>query len=261
MLMRLVSEWVADWRGPLKYVKGLANAMMSLGGSCFEQTPALAVMPTSSGVCVTTPAGRIHAEHCVIACGGYMQSFSTPVSKAMLPISTYIVVTEPLQQQLHEILSTSAAVYDTRFAFDYYRPLPDTRLLWGGRISTRARSAQALTAMLRRDMARVFPSLGEVNIDFAWGGLMGYTRHHMPLIGRTQRNIWHVTGFGGHGVAPTTAGGELIAQAIVGENDDWQRFEHYGPKFAGGPLGLVGAQLTYWALQGLDQYREWRDRL
>ena len=44
---------------------------------------------------------------------------------------------------------------------------------------------------------------------------MSYARHQMPQIGRLPDGCWHALGFGGHGVGPTTAAGELLADAIA----------------------------------------------
>ncbi len=190
-----------------------------------------------------------------------MGRFYPPIARTLLPISTYIAVTEPLGDHIHQLLPTGAAIYDTRFAFDYYRPLPDTRLLWGGRISIKARDPHSVAKRLRRDMSKVFPSLSRVKIDYAWGGLMGYPTHKMPLLGRTDPRIWHINGFGGHGIAPTTAGGELIAQALLGDDEWMSRWSRYRPRYAGGLIGLLGAQCTYWALQLADGLKAFREGL
>src|SRR3990167_6187706 len=114
-------------------------------------------------------------------------------------------------------MRTQAAVYDTRFAFDYYRPLADTRLLWGGRISIQDRTPGQVQRLLRADLVRVYPQLADVKISHAWSGLMSYARHKMPQIGRLPNGLWYAMGFGGHGVAPTTLAGEVLAQALTGE--------------------------------------------
>src|SRR5690606_30502485 len=101
-------------------------------------------------------------------------------------------------------------------AFDYYRPLPDTRLLWGGRISIRDRDPAAVRALLYRDLLRVFPQLEGVRIDHAWSGLMSYARHEMPQVAKVDGGLWVAQAFGGHGVAPTTLAGEWLAEAIAG---------------------------------------------
>ena len=156
-------------------------------------------------------------------------------------------------------MSTPAAVYDTRFAFDYDRPLPDSRLLWGGRISVRDRPPHEVERLLRRDMLRVFPQLGDVRIEQAWSGLMSYARHQMPQIGQVEPGLWLAQAFGGHGVAPTTFAGELLASAIVEGDTRWRGLADFGLVTAAKPAGLAAAQLSYWWAQSLDAWRDWRE--
>jgi len=171
------------------------------------------------------------------------------------------MVTEPLGDRLHEVMRTRAAVYDTRFAFDYYRPLPDSRLLWGGRISVLDRSPEAVKRLLYRDLLKVFPQLDGIAIDYAWSGLMSYARHEMPQVGRIDDGLWLAQAFGGHGVAPTTFAGELLASAIAENDRRWQEFGDYGLVSALKPAGFVGAQLSYWWLQAQDAWKDWRERV
>ena len=192
----------------------------------------------------------------VLACGGYLARLRRRVDEAVLPIATYVMVTAPLGARMADVLSTPAAVYDTRFAFDYYRPLPDTRLLWGGRISVVDRSPRDVEKMLRRDMLRVFPQLGDVAIDFAWSGLMSYAPHEMPHVLEAEPGLWVAQGFGGHGVAPTTAAGELLASAIAEGDRRWTMLARYGLQPAFKPAGFLAAQASYWWAQSKDALKE-----
>ena len=192
--------------------------------------------------------GVVHARHVVVAGGGYLRGVSAPLERAMLPIATYVMATEPLGEALAASIPGRAAIYDTRFSFDYYRPLADTRLLWGGRISILDRAAAPIARLLRRDLCKVYPELRDAKVDYAWGGLMSYARHQMPQIGRLPDGTWHALGFGGHGVGPTTAAGELIADAIAGGAPIPPGFARYGLPRVWGPAGMLAAQMTYnWA--------------
>jgi glycine/D-amino acid oxidase-like deaminating enzyme len=171
------------------------------------------------------------------------------------------MATEPLGAHLRDAIRTDAAVFDTRFAFDYYRALPDTRLLWGGRMSIRERSSAELSKLLHADLVRVYPQLSDARVTHAWSGLMSYTRHQMPQIGRLPEGLWYAIGFGGHGVAPTTLGGEVLAQAMIGVAAIPPAIAAYGPEPTFGKLGLMAAQCTYWALQARDALMTWRHDL
>jgi len=245
---------------PLKYVRGIAAAAESQGVVLHEGSPATSLERCGSGWRVRTPDATLDARHVVLACGGYLAGLCDRVDDSVLPIATYVMATEPLGDRLREAMSTNAAVYDTRFAFDYYRPLPDTRLLWGGRVSIRERSPAAVARLLYRDLMKVFPRLAGVRVDYAWSGLMSYARHEMPQVGRIDEGLWLAQAFGGHGVAPTTLAGELLAGAIAEGDESWRDFSEYGLVSALKPFGHAGAQLAYWWYQARDAWKDWRER-
>jgi gamma-glutamylputrescine oxidase len=237
---------------PLKYVVGVAGAAADAGARIYEHSPVRALRAQRGGFAVDTAEGTIDAQHVVMAGGGYARNVYPRVERAVLPIATYVMATEPLGARLRDAIDCASAVYDTRFAFDYYRPLPDTRILWGGRISIVERTPQAIARLLRRDLIKVYPQLHDVQIDYAWGGLMSYARHKMPQIGRSADGIWYAVGFGGHGMAPTTVCGELLAAALSGERPIPDAFAKFGLTHTFGAFGLAAAQLTYSAMQTRD---------
>jgi len=246
---------------PLNYALGVAAAAMRQGVRIHGDSPALALARHGKGWRVRTPDAQIDADQVVLACGGYLAGLVRRVDAAVLPIATYVMVTEPLGSRMAEVLSSQAAIYDTRFACDYYRPLPDTRLLWGGRISVLDRSPQAVRRLLYRDLMKVFPQLDGVGIDYAWSGLMSYARHEMPQIGEIEPGLWMAQAFGGHGVAPTTFAGELVASAIADGDSRWRELDHYGLISAFKPAGYLGAQLGYAWLQARDVWKDYCERI
>ena len=241
---------------PLKYVRGLAAVIERGGGRIFEQSRVRKIVAHAqrgAGYDVETARGVVHARHVVVAGGGYLSGLSPPLERAMLPIATYVMATEPLGAALSTTIPGRAAIYDTRFSFDYYRALPDTRILWGGRISILDRGAEPIARLLKRDMLKVYPELADVKVDYAWGGLMSYARHQMPQIGQLPDGTWHALGFGGHGVGPTTAAGEMIADALAGGVPIPPGFARYGLERVWGKAGMLAAQATYnWA-----EFKDW----
>lgn len=245
---------------PLAYARGLAAAATGQGVRVHEDSPVVGLERDGAGWRVRTTQGEVRAEKVVLACGGYLAGLHRRVDASVLPIATYVMVTEPLGARMDEVLRTRAAIYDSRFAFDYYRPTPDGRLLWGGRISVRDRSPAEVERLLRADLARVFPQLAGVRIEHAWSGLMSYARHEMPQIGEVEPGLWLGQAFGGHGVAPTTFAGELLASAIAESDTRWHELSRYGLVSACKPFGMLGAQLGYWWLQAKDAWKDWTER-
>ncbi|GAB4186587.1 MAG: FAD-binding oxidoreductase [Wenzhouxiangellaceae bacterium] len=246
---------------PLKYCQGLARALRAQGVAIHEQSPVTRVQSQGAGYRLDTPEGSLEAQRVVVAAGGYIHGLDLPISRAILPIATYVAATQPLGERLNDYIRGDWAIYDTRFAFDYYRPLPDTRLLWGGRISIRRPGPETLKRWLRRDLQRVFPELAATTeFEYVWYGLMGYMRHQMPCIHQTRPGLWHLIGFGGHGVAPTSGLGELLAATLCGDDEQHDWFQRYAMPPVYGALGSGAAQLTYWRAQISDWIKDWRWR-
>ncbi len=244
---------------PLAYARGLAQAATGQGVVLREASRVLRLERSGGGFHLHTGGGRVDARQVVLATGGYLAGLEPQADRAVLPIATYVMATEPLGGRLSDCVRTAAAVYDTRFAFDYWRPLADTRLLWGGRISVRDRRPEDVRRLLYRDMLKVFPQLEGTRVEYGWSGLMSYARHQMPQIGGDGRGLWWAQAFGGHGLAPTTLAGELLAAAISRDDDAWRLFEPFGLVSVQRPLGYLAAQARYAWLQYLDARKERRE--
>lgn len=240
---------------PLKYAQAIAGRLQDLGVGVHENTPAIKIKASKNVYKIQTPHAEIIAENVVYAGGAYQNTLQRKLRRSMLPIATYVIATEPCPNLLDQVIRTDSAIYDTRFAFDYYRRLSDGRLLWGGRINTRHWREPAIRKKLLNDIKSIFPELGMVNIDFAWGGLMSYARHQMPQIGRIDKNYWFAQAFGGHGVAPTTVAGESLAAAIAEGIEPNSEFKRFGLSPTFGTLGKCFAQGQYWAYQIADWLR------
>lgn len=244
---------------PLKYARGEARVLHEHGVRIFTQSRVTGIDADSAQKSVRTAKGQVRAKQVVVCCGGYIEKLIPQLGRAVLPIATYAMATAPLGERLTTVFkdgANSPAVYDTRFAFDYYRPLADTRILWGGRISILERQPQEVAQLLAADMRKVYPQLADLQVDFAWSGLMSYAQHKMPQIGQLPNGVWYAMGFGGHGVAPTTVAGELVANAIAHQHTLPAGLEHYRLPPTFGALGLMAAQCAYWYYELRDWMRE-----
>ncbi|WP_119391248.1 NAD(P)/FAD-dependent oxidoreductase [Taklimakanibacter lacteus] len=242
---------------PLRYARALADDAEHGGVNIFENTPALSVSRKGSSFVVRTAHAEVHAQHVVHCVSALDRRIHAPTGRAVLPVATYVAVTEPLTQ---DAIRTRSGIGDMRRAGDYYRLVTDNRLLWGGRITTRISEPLRLAQMMKHDMLAVFPQLGNPRIDYAWGGLMAYALHKMPLIGRARDGQWFATAFGGHGLNTTAMAGILLARAIADKDDEYRRFAAFAPRWAGGPFGRIGVQASYWHMQLRDRLDERADR-
>ena len=242
---------------PLNYARGLAAEIERLGGRIFESSPVTAADLDSDEKSLRTAQGSVSAPEVVIATGGYTGPLVARLRRAMLPIATYVMLTEADPDLIATAITTRCAIGDDRRAGDYYRVVDGgRRILWGGRITTRAADTEGIVRELRREMLTVYPQLAGLRTELAWSGLMAYARHLMPQIGVMAPGVWHCTAFGGHGLNTTAIGGKVVAEAILNRSDRINLFRPFGLAWAGGPAGLLAAQLTYWKLQAQDWWRE-----
>jgi glycine/D-amino acid oxidase-like deaminating enzyme len=244
---------------PLNYARSLARAIEALNGKVFEGSRVIGCDLDGAEKIVRTAGGEVRARDVILAGGGYTDGLVPRLRRSILPISTYVLLTEPAPERIADAVRTPMAISDNRRAGDYYRLVDDgARLLWGGRITTRTTEPRRLAAMMQKTMASTYPQLEGVRVETAWSGLMAYARHLMPLIGQLQPGVWYAFGFGGRGMNTTAIGGRVIAEGVLGLSDRYRLFEPFDLAWNGGPFGIAAAQLTYWTYQALDLARERR---
>ncbi len=252
---------------PLNYALGLAADAEKFGARIFEDTPATAIDPAGVRKRIDTPGARVRAGHVVLACNVQLGELMPRLGATLLPITTFVLVTEPIPR-LTEIVRYRGAVSDTNRADNHYRIVGGAnsggeRLQWSGRMRAWAADPRWVRRGLIADIRRNFPDLGTVEIAHLWSGTLGRAIHRMPQIGEIESGLWVASGFGGHGLNTTAMGGELIARGIVENDATWRLFAPYELVWAGGMLGRVLAQGIYWGTrpidrieQGLSRYRE-----
>jgi gamma-glutamylputrescine oxidase len=243
---------------PLNLTRGLARAVEAKGGRVFEQSGVSTLHLGGDRKRVVTGSGEVRADHVVIACGGYIERLFWPVSAATVPIATFVMVTEPLGDRLKKAIAVPYAISDIKVPTNYYRPLADGRLLWGGRVLAWQPGASNIANNLKRDMVSFYPDLADARVEVAWGGMMPYLRHKLPSFGQLGSGIWYAAGFGGLGLALTTTAGRLIASGIAEGDDRWRMYAKFGLPFAGGKLGRIPAQFVYWRQQAAARMGHFR---
>jgi gamma-glutamylputrescine oxidase len=235
---------------PLKFTQGLARAAESAGALLFEQTEALHY-EDGAGVIVCTPRGEVRCRQLVLCGNAYLGSLAPALARRILGVGTYIIATRPLEaEQARSLLPSGAAVADVNWILDYFRPSADRRILFGGRVSYSAFQPPHLAESMRRRMARIFPELSAVEVEYAWGGYLDITRSRAPDFGRLSPNVYYLQGFSGHGMSLTVLAGRLAAEAVAGTAERFDVFARLPHRdFPGGPLlrrpSLVLAMLYY----------------
>jgi glycine/D-amino acid oxidase-like deaminating enzyme len=233
---------------PAKYVHGLAAAAQRAGAVIVENTAVTRLQRTGREWTVETAAGPVRARDVLVATNGHTDSAAPALQRRLIPIGSYVIATAPLASEVAaRILPTRRMVFDSRYFLHYFRLTADNRLLFGGRAEFSGptiESAKRAEAILRRAMTSTFPELAATPVDYAWSGLVAFTRDQMPHAGRMD-DAFYAGGYCGHGIAMATYLGALIARRIAGEPIEHPLFDDQFrpiPLYYGRPwfLPLVG---------------------
>lgn len=202
---------------PAKLVAGLARAAQHAGVRIYERTIVELCQRLTSNHVVHTSRGHVQAQEVVAATNGYTPVFLPALRRRVIPVGSYIIVTEPLGAALaQELIPQNRMVFDTKNFLFYFRRTPDDRLLFGGRTSFTPLANAKAAATLADDMRAVFPQLRQTKIAYAWHGNVAFTFDQLPHIGRHQ-GIHYAMGYCGHGVIMSMYLGHCLARMLCGE--------------------------------------------
>ncbi len=216
---------------PAKLAWGIAGVVRQLGVTIHEGTKVKGVRRTSTGVDVRTSRGTLSAEQAVLATNAYSVQFPS-VKRWVIPIYTYIVLTEPLTPSQWESVGWKGrqAIDDRYGGFHYYRPTADGRILWGGDdyvyhrgngIGPQFDRDEKVFDGLRSSFAVTFPQLAGVRFTHQWGGPVAITVRYTPTFGTLRGGRIHYgVGYCGQGVGPTFTGGEIVRDLVLGRNTE-----------------------------------------
>lgn len=232
---------------PLNLVLGQAAALESLGGRIFEGSRVTG-LETGARPVAATARGRVTARYIAVCGNAYLGGLVPAISEKMMPVSSQVMATEPLDPaMLERLLPANYCVEDANYVLDYYRRTSDHRLLYGGGIGYGGQDPKNLTGVIRPNMLKTFPMLKDARIDFAWSGNFALTLTRIPHMGRLSETVWFSHGDSGHGVTTTHLLGRILGEAIgghAGRFDVWASLQAW--PFPGGrrfrvPLTMLGA--------------------
>lgn len=240
---------------PARYVAGLAGAAERAGAAIFEHAHVDQVQREgASGWKVATARGTLRAENVLVATSGYTSRVTPALQKKIIPIGSYIIVTDVLPEALaRELSPRNRMIYDSKNYLFYYRLTPGRRMLFGGRAAFFPETSGAIrrsAEILRRGMLTVYPQLRDATIEYVWGGTLDFAFDIMPHAGQLD-GLHFSLGYAGHGVAMSTYLGNKIAESILqGRSQDPGRDKNARSNenpfaaipFPGAPLGLYNGR-------------------
>lgn len=237
-----------------RFARGLAEAAQRHGAQIVLGTEVqrLQRIGRSQAHQVHTARGTVKAAQVLVATGatrhGGYGSFGW-LRRRIVPIGSFIVVTEPLGAERAQALLAGRRTYTTvANIHHYFRLTADHRLVFGGRARFAISSPQSDAAsgeILRQGLAETFPQLGQVRLDYCWGGLVDMTQDRLPHAGERD-GLFYSMGYSGHGTQMSVHMGDCMARVMAGDvaANPWQGRHwpaipgHFGPPWFLPAVGL-----------------------
>jgi glycine/D-amino acid oxidase-like deaminating enzyme len=240
---------------PAKLVRGLAELVVGLGVTIYEQTTVSRIEPGRA----VSDRGTVRAPTVLRCLEGFTGSIEGQ-KRSWLPMNSSMIVTAPLPQDVHDRIGWRGAelLGDYAHGYMYAQRTADDRIALGGRgipyrygsrLDDRGATQQwtidALTA-LTHDM---FPATADVPIDHAWCGVLGVPRDWTATVDFDDATgLGTAGGYVGSGLTTTNLAGRTLASLVLKQQTDLTRLPWVGRRvrpWEPEPLRWLGVQSMY----------------
>lgn len=202
---------------PAKFHAELLRVALAAGVTVHTQTPVTKVEKDGDGFRVTTSTGTVRARQVLVCTNGYTDGANPYLRRRLVPVRARIIATEPLAPELMaRLMPKRMTIGENRQLGFYYRASPDgSRILLGGRDSSRVGDPAAPTLRLRKGLAEIFPEMAKVGLSHSWYGNVAMNRDMIPRI-FAKDGVVYATGFCGSGVVWAPWVGMRAAHKLLG---------------------------------------------
>ena len=211
---------------PARYHQELLDLAVAAGVQVATHSVVTAIEESGQGFVMRTSRGEVRARDVVIATNGYTSGLTPWLRRRVIPIGSYVIATEPIEQGLMDrLMPTNRVVSDSRKVVYYYRPSPDRqRIVFGGRVSSTETNTRHSAIRLKRDLDRLFPELRDTRISHSWMGYVAYTFDSLANAGKCN-GMHFAMGYCGSGVSVASYLGMRIGQQVLGLTDGRTAFD------------------------------------
>ena len=171
----------------------------------------------------------LEAPTVVVATDGYPSGLLGELEGLIIPTRGQMLATEPLEERLFPL------PHYGRHGFDYWHQNDEGRLIVGGfrdaDMDSEFTASEETTERIQGALDGFVESLlgRRPEITHRWAGVFGLVPDLMPVVGPVpgRDGLWVAGGYSGHGNVLGLMCGELVANAITGDEDPL--LEHMAP--------------------------------
>lgn len=206
---------------PMGYTKGLAEAVLRLGGSLYQNSPVIHLKKQGSAWLIQTARGSVIADKVVISTGAYTEGDWSELQKNYFRGYYYQVASKPLVgPEADNVLKHGQGSWDTRLVLSSIRRDAEGRLLLGSMGRTDNKPAWFIKGWADRIQTHYFPKLGKVEWEMHWTGCIDFTPDHLMRLFEPAPGVVAVTGYNGRGNTTGTVVGKALADYLISDQSD-----------------------------------------
>lgn len=244
---------------PLKIIFSLVKQARQAGAVVHSKSPVISWHKEGATHYLRTPTGTLRAKHIVIATNGYSTEQLHPCLKSrLMPVLSSIIVTRPLSEDEihHSGFRTTNIITDTRKVLNFYRRLPDNRILLGSRgaITESHQSQQKIQDHLLATLQKKFNGLENLTVDYGWSGWVALSMDSMPRVHtvNTDRSISYAIGYNGSGTTASVYAGKVLAHHLKSNAAISPLLNSPLPAFPFAPFRRLGQRAMFAYYRHLD---------
>ena len=255
---------------PGRLVRGLARAIERRGGTIYEQTEVVSFEGGATPKLITR-GGELRAKRGIALAGEAYLSRLPQLHRAILPVYSLIVLTEPLSDAQWSGIGwqNRESVSSQKLTVDYLTRTADGRILFGSRgapyvfgskITNEQDRHEATHARARRAVVESVSITGRHRIH----ACLGRTARDAPRLDarrcvRSGVSHWDRRGYTGQGVATTNLAGRVLANLILGKQTGLETLpmaQRQSRAWEPEPLRWLAVRYMQNALARIDQAAE-----
>ena len=200
---------------PLSYAYGLAHAAVKAGARIYTRSPVTAHKKNRNGYQLTTPEGTLTAKSIIVAVHAYPEFAFKSYKRSMIWMNFFQFATPPLSKDiLKTVLPERQGAWDTNLILSSYRLDAAGRLIVGSVGTVKGYAHTIHENWVKRTIARTFPQVGAVPLEYGWYGTFAMNSNHIPRFHILDENMVMITSYNGRGIGPGTVFGKLLAEYI-----------------------------------------------
>ena len=201
---------------PMAYSRGLAAAVVRLGGRIYSHSPVQQLQRDGFGWRVVTSGGQVVADKVIISTGAYTEGDWNDLKGSFFRGYYYQVASRPLSGSAADsVLPHGQGSWDTRTVLSSIRRDDQGRLLLGslGRVDNKP--AWFVRGWADRIQRHYFPQLNKVDWEMHWTGCIDFTPDHLMRLFEPAAGLVSVSGYNGRGNTTGTVVGKALAQFLL----------------------------------------------